>query len=57
MFSNKTVQLATRQPENLERILTKTKFEENCSPPAVKKVEFFLCNDCIYHRCGYLKLC
>ena len=55
-FQNKTVQLATRQFKNLRKILTKAKFEENPLPPPVKEVGFFLCNDCIYHRCGYFRL-
>ena len=54
-FQNKTVQLATRQFKNLRKILTKAKFEENPLPPPVKEVGFFLCNDCIYHRCGYFR--
>ena len=49
-FQNKTVQLATRQPKNLRKILTKAKFEENPLPPPVEEVGFFPCNDCIYHR-------
>ena len=40
-FQNKTVQLATRQPKNLRKILTKTKFEENPLLPPVKEVGFF----------------
>ena len=56
-FQNKTVKLATRQPKNLRKILTKAKFEENPQPPPVKKVGFFPCNDCIYHRCGYFNSC
>ena len=56
-FQNKTVQLATKQPKSLRKILTKAKFEENPLPPPVKKVGFFPCNDCIYHRCGYSKPC
>ena len=35
-FQNKTVQLATRQPKSLRKILTKAKFEENPLPPPVK---------------------
>ena len=54
-FQNKIVQLATRQPKNLRKILTKAKFEENPLPPPVKEVGFFPCNDCIYHRFGYFK--
>ena len=54
MFS-KTVQLATKQPKNFKKILTKAKFEDNPLPPPVKEVVFFSCNDCIYHRCGYFK--
>ena len=46
-FQNETVQLATRQPKNLRKILTKAKFEENSLPPPVKEVGFFSCNDCI----------
>ena len=56
-FQNKTVQLATKHPKNLRKILTKAKFEENPLPPPVKEVRFFPCNDCIYHRCGYFKPC
>ena len=56
-FQNKTVKLATRQPKNLRKILTKAKFEENPQPPPVKEVGFFSCNDCIYHRWGYFKSC
>ena len=56
-FQNKTVQLATRQPKNLRKILTKAKFEENPLPSPVKEVVFFPCNDCIYHGCGYFKPC
>ena len=56
-FQNKTVQLATRQPKNLQKILTKAKFEKNTLPPPVKEDGFFLYNDCIYHRCGYFKPC
>ena len=42
MFSKKkTVQLATRQPKNLRKILTKAKFEENPLPSPVKEVGFF----------------
>ena len=54
-LSNKVVQLATRQPKNLRKILTKAKFEESPLPPPVKEVGFYPCNDCIYHRCGYFK--
>ena len=54
---NKTVQLATRQHKNLQKILTKWKFEENPQPPALKEYGFFSCNDCIYQRCGYFKPC
>ena len=50
-FQNKTVQLATRQPKNLQKIT------ENPLPPHVTEVEFFPCKDCIYHRCGYFKPC
>ena len=56
-FQNKTVQLATRQPKNLRKILTKAKFEESTLPPPVKEVDFFPCNNYIYHRCGYFKPC
>ena len=56
-FQNKTVKLATRQPKNLRKILTKAKFEENPQPPPVKEVDFFSCNECIYHRWGYFKSC
>ena len=56
-FQDKTVQLATRQPKNLQKILTKAKFEENPLPPPVKEVGLFPCKDCIYHRCGYFKPC
>ena len=52
-FQNKTIQLATRQPKNLRKFLTKTKLEENALPSAVKEIGFFPCNDCIYDRCGY----
>ena len=50
-FQNKTVQLATRQPKNVQKILTKANFEENPLFPPVKKVGYFLYNYCIYHRC------
>ena len=33
----------------------KAKFEENPLPPPIKKVGYFPCNDCIYHRCAYFK--
>ena len=56
-FQNKTGQLATRQPKNLRKILTKGKFEENPLPPPVNIFGFFPCNDCIYHRCGYFNPC
>ena len=56
-FQNKTVKLATRQPKNLRKILTKAKFERNPQPSPVKEVGFFPCNDCIYHRCGYFNSC
>ena len=56
-FHNKTLQLATRQPKNLLKILTKAKFEENPLSSPVKEVDFLPCNDCIYHRCGYFKPC
>ena len=54
-FQNKTVQLATRQPKSLQKILTKAKFEENPLPPPIKEVGYFPCNDCIYRRCEYFK--
>ena len=38
---NKTVQLATRKPKNLPKILTKAKFEENLYPLQLKKLDFF----------------
>ena len=41
-FQNKTVQLATRQPKNLRKVLRKAKFEENPLPSPVKEVGFFL---------------
>ena len=47
-FQNKTVQLATRQPKNLRKIVTKAKFEENLLLPSVKEVGFFPCNYCNY---------
>ena len=56
-FQNTTVQLATNQPKNLRKIVTKAKLEKNPLPPPVKEVGFLLCNDCVYHRCGYFKLC
>ena len=56
-FQNKTVQLATRQPKNVQKILTKANFEENPLFPPVKKVGYFLYNYCIYHRCWYFKPC
>ena len=56
-FQIKTVQVATRQPKILRKILTKAKFEENTLPPPVKEVGFFPCNDCIYHRHGSFKTC
>ena len=40
-FQNKTVQLATRQPKNLRKPLTKAKFEKNTLPPPVKKSWIF----------------
>ena len=43
-FHNKTVQLATRQPKNLRKILTKAKFEAYPlppPPPMLKKLDFF----------------
>ena len=49
------MQLATRQPKNLRKVLTKVKFEENPLPSPVREVGFFLCNDCIYHRFRYFK--
>ena len=49
------MQLVTREPKNFLKYLTKAKFEENPLTPPVKEVGFFPCNDCIYHRCGYLK--
>ena len=45
MFSNKTVQLATRPPKNVQEIIAKAKFQENTLPPPVKEVTscfFFL---------------
>ena len=56
-FQNKTVQPATRQFRNLQKILTKAKFEEKSLPTPVKEVGFLPCNDCIYHRCGNFKPC
>ena len=56
-FHSITVQLATWQPKNLRKILTKAKFEENPLPAPVKEVGFFPCNDCIYHKCGYFMPC
>ena len=56
-FQNKIAQLATRQPKNLRKILTKAKFEENPLLPLVKEAGFSLCSDSIYHRRGYFKLC
>ena len=46
MFSNKTVQLATRPPKNLQEIIAKAKFQENTQPPPVKEFTsccFFFC--------------
>ena len=40
-FQNKSVQIATRQPKNLRKILTKVKFEETPLPLPVKEVGFF----------------
>ena len=56
-FQNKTVQLPTRQPKNLRKILINAKFEEDPLAPPVKEVGFFLCNDCIYYRSEYFKPC
>ena len=56
-FQNKAVKVATRKAKNVRKILTKAEFEENSQPPNVKEIGFFPCNDCIYHRCGYFKLC
>ena len=47
----------SRQPKNLQKIITKAKFEENPEPPFVKEVGFFPFNGCIYHRCGYFNSC
>ena len=40
-FQNKTVQLATGQPKNLRKILTKAKFEEILYLFLLKKLDFF----------------
>ena len=53
---NKTVQLATRQPNKLWKILKKAKLQENSLPSPVQEVGFFPCNDGIYHKFGCLKL-
>ena len=57
MFSKWNSILATWQPKKLRKILTNAKFEENPLPPPFKEVGLSPCNDCIYHRCGYLKPC
>ena len=41
----------------LGKFPTKANFEENPLPPPIEEVGFFLCNDCIYHRCRYFKPC
>ena len=56
-FQNKTVQLGNTQSKNLQKILTKAKFEVNPLPPPVKKGVMILSNDSIYHRCEYFKKC
>ena len=56
VFKIKQYNYEIHNPKNLQKNLTKTKFEENLPPP-VKEAGFFLCNDSIYHRCGYFKQC
>ena len=50
MFSNKTVQLATRPPKNLQEIIAKAKFQENTQPPPVKEV-----TNCCFFFCGHFE--
>ena len=54
-IENKTVQLETRQPKSLLKILTKKNLRKTLYPLLLKKLVFFPCNNCIYHICGFFK--
>ena len=52
----KKVLLSTRQPPNLRKLLTTTKFERLLIPKQIEQVGFFPCANCIYHKNGYFKV-
>ena len=49
--------LATRQPKKLRNLLVRAKFETKTIPKEQKLVELFLCNNCVYHKAGYIIPC
>lgn len=46
-----------KQINNIVRIKCPCKNYFNALPLPAEEVGFFLCSDCIYHRCVYFKLC
>ena len=54
-FSNKKPLLATRQPRNLRKMLTKAKFNITPPPPRpIRQVGLVPCGKCKYCRLGYI---
>ena len=49
--------LTTRQPKKLRNLLVRAKFETKTIPKSPKLTGLFLCNNCVYHKAGYIILC
>ena len=54
VFGNCDVILATRQPSNLKKILTKARFDMYPPPKPLRIVGLFPCNNCTYCKRGYI---
>ena len=56
-FIDKEILLTTRQPKKLRNVLVRTKFETKTIWKLPKLTGFFLCNNCVYHKAGYIIPC
>ena len=54
IFSNSEVIMATRQPKNLKKLLTRSKFEMSPQLITPKPVGLYPCGKCTYCRSGYI---
>ena len=53
----KKILLTTRQPKKLRNLLVRAKFETKTILKEPKLTGLFLCNNCVYHKAGYIIPC